>query len=341
MKKLLNTLFVTTQGAYLSRDGETVLVRREQETLLRVPIHTLSGVVCFGQVSVSPPLMGLCAERQVLISFLSEWGKFLARVSGPVAGNVLLRRRQYAVADRPAEAYGIARSVVLAKVANCRTVLLRANRDLPERCPDLEQAAAALGRTIERLDRTSMDADALRGVEGDAARTYFDVFSRLMTGDAAFEFRGRSRRPPLDSVNALLSFVYTLLVHDVTSALESNGLDPCVGYLHTERPGRPSLALDLMEEFRPVLADRLVLSLINRRQIKPGGFRTLESGAVEMDEVTRKEVLAAWQKRKQEEVRHPFIEEEAPVGLFPHLQALLLARHLRGDLDAYPAMIWR
>lgn len=341
MKKLLNTLFVTTQGAYLSRDGETVLVRREAEILLRVPIHTLGGIVCFGQVSVSPPLMGLCGERQVLISFLSQWGRFLARVTGPVAGNVLLRRRQYQVADRPADACPIARSVVLAKVTNCRTVLLRANRDLPERSLHLEEAAAGLARTCERLERTDVDLDVLRGVEGDAARTYFSVFDRLITVRGEFEFRGRTRRPPLDPVNALLSFVYTLLVHDATSALETNGLDPCVGYLHAERPGRPSLALDLMEEFRPILADRLVLSLINRRQVRADGFRTLDSGAVEMDEATRKEVLAAWQKRKQEEVQHPFINEQAPVGLFPHLQALLLARHLRGDLDAYPALIWR
>jgi CRISPR-associated protein Cas1 len=341
MKKLLNTLFVTTQGTYLSRDGETVLVRREQETLLRVPIHTLGGIVCFGQVSVSPPLMGLCGERQVLISFLTEWGRFLARVTGPVAGNVLLRRRQYQVADRPVDACPIARSIILAKVANCRTVLLRANRDSPERSPDIEEAAADLGRTLERLERTDVDMDVLRGVEGDAARTYFSVFDRLITVRGEFEFRGRTRRPPLDPVNALLSFVYTLLAHDLTSALETNGLDPCVGYLHVERPGRPSLALDLMEEFRPILADRLVLSLINRRQVRGGGFRTLESGAVEMDEATRKEVLSSWQKRKQEEVQHPFINEQAPVGLFPHLQALLLARHLRGDLDAYPALIWR
>jgi CRISPR-associated protein Cas1 len=341
MKKLLNTLFVTTQGAYLSQDGETVLVRHEEETLLRVPIHTLGGIVCFGRVSVSPPLMGLCAERQVLISFLSEWGRFLARVTGPVAGNVLLRRRQYRVADRPEEAAAIARCIVLAKVANCRTVLLRANRDSPQRSAELERASSDLARILDRLERKDLDLDALRGVEGDAARTYFGVFDHLITARGEFEFHGRTRRPPLDPVNALLSFVYTLLVHEATSALESNGLDPCVGYLHADRPGRPSLALDLMEEFRPILADRLVLSLINRRQVRADGFRTLESGAVEMDEATRKEVLAAWQKRKQEEVQHPFINEQAPVGLLPHLQALLLARHLRGDLDAYPALVWR
>jgi len=341
MKKLLNTLFVTTQGAYLAQDGETVVVRREQEVLLRVPIHSLSGIVCFGRVSASPPLMGLCAERQVLISFLTESGRFLGRVSGPVTGNVLLRRRQYRVADDPRQAAVIARAIVVAKVANCRTVLLRANRESPTRCPELEGAAEALAQILDRLERTDLDLDSLRGIEGEAARKYFDVFDRLIVNRDGFYFRGRSRRPPLDPVNALLSFVYTLLVHDVTSALESNGLDPYVGFLHADRPGRPGLALDLMEEFRPILADRLVLSLINRRQVRAGGFQTTESGAVLMDEATRREVLAAWQKRKQEEVQHPFIGESAPLGLFPHLQALLLARHLRGDLDAYPALIWR
>jgi CRISPR-associated protein Cas1 len=341
MKKLLNTLFVTTQGAYLAQDGETVLVRHEEATLLRVPIHTLGGIVCFGRVSVSPPLMGLCGERHVLISYLSESGRFLARVTGPVAGNVLLRRRQYRVADRPEEAAAIARSIVVAKVANCRTVLLRANREFAERSAELDGAASELARILDRLERKDVDLETLRGMEGDAARTYLGVFDHLITARGEFEFRGRTRRPPLDPVNALLSFVYTLLVHDITSALESNGLDPCVGYLHAERPGRPSLALDLMEEFRPILADRLVLSLINRRQVRGSGFRTTESGAVEMDDATRKEVLAAWQGRKQEEVQHPFVGEQAPVGLFPHLQALLLARHLRGDLDAYPALVWR
>jgi CRISPR-associated protein Cas1 len=341
MKRLLNTLFVTTQGAYLAQDGETVLVRREQEILLRVPIHTLNGIVCFGRVSVSPPLMGLCAERHVLISFLSENGRFLGRVSGPVAGNVLLRRRQYRLADEPREAAAVARAIVLAKVANCRNVLLRANRESPERSAELERAAGALAQILDRLERSDLDLDSLRGMEGEAARVYFEVFGRLIVSPEEFQFHGRSRRPPLDPVNALLSFVYTLLVHDVTSALESNGLDPYVGYLHADRPGRPGLALDLMEEFRPILADRLVLSLINRRQVRAGGFQTTESGAVLMDEATRREVLTAWQKRKQEEVQHPFVGESAPLGLFPHLQALLMARYLRGDLDAYPALVWR
>jgi CRISPR-associated protein Cas1 len=341
MKKLLNTLFVTTQGAYLSRDGETVVVSVEQKDLLRVPIHTLGGIVCFGRVTLSPPLMGLCAERQVLVSFLSEWGKFLARIAGPVAGNVLLRREQYRAADSEPRTAAIARAIVAAKVANARTVLLRANRENNRRSDGLEEAAALLGRSLERLARDDLSLETIRGIEGDAARIYFEVFEQMIGPREEFPFRGRNRRPPLDPVNALLSFVYTLLVHDLTSALETNGLDPYVGFLHTERPGRPSLALDLMEELRPALADRLVLSLINRRQVRASGFRTLESGAVEMDEDTRREVLTAWQKRKQEEVRHPFINEQAPVGLFPHLQALLLARHLRGDLDAYPALIWR
>lgn len=341
MKKLLNTLFVTTQGAYLSRDGETVVVSVEQKDLLRIPIHTLGGIVCFGRVTLSPPLMGLCAERQVLVSFLTEWGKFLARIVGPVAGNVLLRREQYRAADSGPRAAAIARPIVAAKVANARTVLLRANRESGRRSDGLEKAAALLGRCLERLAREDFGLETIRGIEGEAARIYFEVFEQMIGPREEFPFCGRNRRPPLDPVNALLSFVYTLLLHDVTSALETNGLDPYVGFLHTERPGRPSLALDLMEELRPVLADRLVLSLINRRQVRAGSFRTTASGAVEMDEETRRHVLTAWQKRKQEEVRHPFINEQAPVGLFPHLQALLLARHLRGDLDAYPALIWR
>jgi CRISPR-associated protein Cas1 len=342
MKKLLNTLYITTQGTYVHRDGETVIASHEDEVLLRVPIHTLEGIVGFGRVSFSPPAMGLCAERGVVISHLSEQGEFWARVEGPVRGNVLLRRRQFRVADDPECAAGIAQSMVMAKIANCRTTLLRAARERDNSPAGIEQAADRLGRTLDRLLRRQLPLDQVRGVEGESAALYFSVFDGLIVQQKdAFAFRGRSRRPPLDPVNALLSFVYTLLVHDVTFALESVGLDPYAGFLHTDRPGRPGLALDLMEEFRPVLADRLVLSLINRQQVGGGGFEKAESGAVKMDAETRRTVLQAWQKRKQEEVRHPFLEESAAVGLFPHIQALLLARHLRGDLDAYPALVWK
>ncbi|TKJ40966.1 subtype I-C CRISPR-associated endonuclease Cas1 [candidate division TA06 bacterium B3_TA06] len=343
MKRLLNTLFVTTQGAYLCREGETVVVRADHETKLQVPIHTLSGIVCFGRVSCSPPLMGLCGERGVLISFHSEYGKFLARMHGPVSGNVLLRREQYRRADDPQSSSDIARSVVLAKISNCRTVLQRTLRDHPSNpnASALKKAAGSLARLLITLQE-SIALDVVRGREGEAARIYFNVFEHLILAQKDhFYFRDRSKRPPLDPMNALLSFLYAILAHDVTYALESVGLDPAVGFLHRDRPGRPGLALDLMEEFRPILADRVALSLVNRQQVKGKGFKRTETGAVLMDNKTRKEVLVAYQKRKTEEIQHPFIGEKVAVGLLPYVQALLMARFLRGDLDGYPPFIWR
>lgn len=343
MRHLLNTLFVTTQGAYLSRDGETILVQVEDETRLRVPIHTLGGIVCFGRVSCSPHVMRLCAERSVLISFLSEHGRFWARVQGPVRGNVLLRREQYRWADDDVRSTETARAIVTGKIANCRTVLLRALRDHAEAVDgaDLRDAATKLASVADSLRRTN-GLDALRGCEGDASRTYFAVFDHLILAQKEhFFFRGRTRRPPLDRMNALLSFLYTLVVHDVESALEVVGLDPTVGFLHRDRPGRPGLALDLMEELRSIFADRLALSLVNRRQISEKGFRTTESGAVLMDDETRRTVLVAYQERKQEEVQHPFLGESLAAGLVPYIQALLLARHIRGDIDGYPPFLWR
>jgi CRISPR-associated protein Cas1 len=343
MRQHLNTLFVTTQGAYLSREGETVLVRVEQETKLKVPIHTLGSIVCFGQVMCSPPLMGLCGERNVLISFHSEHGKFLGRVQGPISGNVLLRRNQYRCADDAVVSSAIARFVVTGKVANCRTVLLRAVRDhaYTAGASALSVAADVLARQLAGL-QAAQPLDIVRGLEGEAARTYFGVFDHLIVSQKeCFYFRERSRRPPLDSMNALLSFLYAMLANDVTSALESVGLDPAVGFLHRDRPGRPGLALDLMEEFRPVLADRVALSLVNLQQVRGSGFTATETGAVTMDDKTRKEVLVAWQKRKAEEVQHPFLGEKVTVGLLPYVQALLFARYLRGDLDGYPPYIWK
>jgi CRISPR-associated protein Cas1 len=336
-------LFVTTQGAYLCKDGETVCVRVESEDKLRLPIHTLGGIVCFGQVSCSPFLLGHCAENNVAVSFLTENGRFLARVQGPVSGNVLLRREQYRRADDLEFSAQFARSVLTAKVANSRAVLLRAARDHGDKndAGALDDAAAKLLRILEEL-KASPSLDAIRGLEGEAARTYFGAFNHCITASREdFYFHERSRRPPLDNINALLSFLYTLLAHNVTAALEGVGLDPAVGYLHRDRPGRPSLALDIMEEFRPFLADRLALSLVNRRQVNAKGFRKTETGAVLMSDDTRKEVLVAWQKRKQEEMRHPFLEEQVHIGLLPHIQALLLARFLRGDLDGYPPFLWR
>lgn len=344
MKKLLNTLYVTTQGAWLARERENVLVRVEQETRLRLPVHNLGSIVGFGQVSASAPLMGLCAERGVSLNFFTEQGRFLARVEGPVSGNVLLRRAQYRRSDTPESSAELAATLVAAKIANSRFVLQRALRDRPKSSHrnNIEAAIDHLATLLRRVRNSSMELDSIRGYEGAAAHAYFEVFNHLILSDSGdFEFKGRNRRPPRDAVNALLSFVYTLLRHDIASALEGVGLDPAVGFLHRDRPGRPALGLDLMEELRAPLADRLVLALINRKQVSPGGFSVDETGGVSMDNDTRKSVLVAWQERKQESVRHPYLNESVPIGLIPHLQARLLANHLRGELDAYPAFIWR
>lgn len=343
MKKLLNTLFVTTQGAYLKKDGECVVVMIEREAKLRLPIHTLSGIVCFGQVSCSPFLMWLCGERGVHLSFLSENGRFLARVTGPQTGNVLLRREQYRRMEEKSLSIKIARNCVLGKIANCRTVLRRGLRDHPavDENKTVSNAVKRLDNVIDTV-RIVSDIDTLRGVEGDAAKLYFSALDCLITtGKEEFFMRERSRRPPMDKFNALLSFLYTLLAHDIEGALEAVGLDPQVGMYHALRPGRPGLALDVMEEFRPVMADRMALNLVNLRQVNAKGFKISESGAVVMDDDTRKTVLTAWQKRKKDELKHPFLEKSIPLGLLPYTQALLLARHLRGDLDAYPPFIWR
>jgi len=343
MKKHLNTLYVTTQGAYLAKEGETVCVSIKNEKRLQVPIHTLGGIVCFGRVMCSPFLMGFCAEQNVGMSFLSENGRFLARVQGPVSGNVLLRREQYRKADDPKLSADMTRYILTGKIANSRTVLQRAIRDHGDKLPrdEVQRSVLLLADTVKRIqDEPSLEI--LRGIEGEAARYYFRVFDKLINKQkGTFRFNGRNRRPPMDNVNALLSFMYTLLLHDVRSALEGVGLDPGVGFLHRDRPGRPGLALDLMEEFRPFLADRLVLSLINLKQVGPKGFRKTETGAVSMSDDTRKEVILAYQKRKQDEIYHPFIEEKVSIGILFHLQALLMARFLRGDLDGYPPFIWR
>jgi len=343
MKRPHNTLYVTTQGAYLRAEGDTLVVRVEQETRLRLPLRLLEGIICFGQVSASPCLLGRCSEHGISVSFLTERGRFLARVQGPVSGNVLLRRQQYRLSDDSGAAASLARAFVIAKVANCRTVLLRAQRDhsVGSGQDGLGAPIQALARTLQHLtpDRT---LDDVRGLEGAAARSYFAAFDRLIVAQRdGFRFEERSRRPPLDNVNALLSFVYTLLTHDTASALESVGLDPQVGFLHRDRPGRPGLALDLVEEFRGFLGDRLVLSLINRQQVRASGFIRGETGGVVMDEATRKAVLVAYQERKADQITHPFLGDDTTVGMLLHMQALLLARYLRGDLDAYPCFIWR
>jgi CRISPR-associated protein Cas1 len=343
MKHLLNTLYITTNGSYLHREGETLQIEVEREVKLRLPVHTLGSVICFGQVMVSPAAMHLCMEKQISISFLTENGKFMGKVVGKEHGNILLRRQQYRKADDEVESVKLAKAMVAGKVANCRAVLMRAARDNPQ-CTGismLTQTTRTLGHTLKYLKNEEC-LDGLRGREGSGANFYFEVFDNLIVAQKEdFKFKCRTRRPPLDNVNALLSFVYTLLAHDVESALETVGLDPYAGFLHRDRPGRPSLALDMMEELRPYLADRLVLSLINRQQVKSEGFTATESGGVIMDDKTRKTVLIAYQERKKEEITHPFLQEKMEIGLLPYVQSMLLARCIRNDLPCYTPFVWR
>lgn len=343
MRILQNTLYVTTPDVYLSLDGENVVLQKEREELRRIPLHNLESIVTFGYAGASPMLMGACAQRQIALSFLTMHGRFLARVVGEVHGNVVLRKTQYRLSDSEIASTDIARSFLVGKLFNCRWVLERALRDHAMRLDtqQLRQISCCLARAIDRL-REASSLEELRGVEGEAAAQYFSVFDHLiLQQEKDFCFAGRNRRPPLDPVNALLSFVYTLLANDTAAALETVGLDPYVGFLHRDRPGRRSLALDFMEEFRAVLADRFVLTLINTRQVSIDGFTKKENGAVIMDDNTRKAVLTAWQTRKQEEIKHPFLNEKMEWGLVPYAQALLLARYLRGDMDAYPPFLWK
>lgn len=343
MRKLLNTLYVTTQGSYLHKEGETLVVEKDQKKLLQLPIHTLQGLVCFGNVLCSPFLLGFCAERGVTVSYLTENGRFLASVLGPVSGNVLLRKEQYRRSDDPEMSRTLATSIVAAKVANGKLVLGRLLRDHGSKVdvPRVSKVMQAIDGLMDQLENLAT-LEAVRGAEGQAGALYFSVFNELIVDQKeSFSFVERSRRPPLDRVNAMLSFTYTLLTHDIRSALETVGLDPAVGFLHRDRPGRPSLALDMIEEFRPVFADRVVLSLINRRQVDPRGFTVAENGAVAMDADTRKALLVEYQNRKQREVIHPFLGETVPIGTLFFVQANLMARHLRGDLDGYPPFFWR
>lgn len=338
-----NTLYVTTEGAYVARRGETIAVSIERETRLRVPAHHVGGIVCFGRVSCSPSLMAFCADRGIGVSFMSSAGRFYARVEGPRAGNVLLRRAQFRASDDERSSSKIARAIVVGKILNARAVLMRALRDRPDHpgAPELDGAARRLLGIARSIPDTA-SLDLVRGMEGDAARTYFRVFNNLITvEDAGLRIKGRTRRPPLDPVNAVLSFLYTLLMHDIRGASEAVGLDPAVGFLHRDRPGRYGLALDLMEEWRPVLADRTALSLFNRGQLSAESFTRSETGEFRLNEISRKVVLTAWQERKRDEITHPFLNERMSLMLAVQTQARLLARHLRGDLDGYPVFLWK
>lgn len=343
MRKLLNTLFVLTPESYLSLDGETVVVSRDRCEVARFPLHTLEGILSFTYAGASPALMGACARRGVDLAFFTPNGRFLARTVGEERGNVLLRQQQYRVADDPTLSCRYGRSFLLGKIYNARWVLERATRDHPQRVPveKLKQTSVQLASALPRI-QDSATPEELNGVEGEAAQRYFAVFDSLILQQRdGFAFTGRSRRPPLDAVNALLSFAYTLLARECAAALEGVGLDPYVGFLHRPRPGRQSLALDLMEELRAVVADRLVISCINQKIVTPKHCQTQESGAVLLTDEGRKVFLSAWQRRKQETLTHPFLGEKIPWGLVPYVQALLLARTLRGDLEAYPPFFWK
>lgn len=343
MKKLLNTLYVTSENGYLSLDGENVVVSDNGQEIGRLPLHNLEGIVSFGYRGTSPALMGACAEKNISLCYLSPQGKFLARVSGKVKGNVILRERQYKCFMDDGESLDVAKNCIIGKVHNARWVLERATRDhaLQVDVEKLKVSSEKLKKSIEQI-QGCQNKETLRGFEGEAAQIYFSVFDELILQQKKdFSFHERNRRPSLDNVNALLSFSYTLLTNMITSALETVGLDPYVGVLHTERPGRVSLSLDLIEELRPVLADRFVLSLINKKMITKKGFKQKENGAILMDDETRKNVLVEWQNKKKETLTHPFLKEKVEWGMVPYVQAMLLARYLRGDLDSYPPFLWK
>lgn len=343
MRKLLNTLFVTSEDIYLSLDGENIVANRDGETVARYPLHTLSGIISFSYAGASPALMGACAKRGVSLAFCTQNGRFLARTSGENNGNVLLRRQQYRVADDPAQSCRIARTMIFGKLHNSRWSIERTCRDHGMRVdvPKLKEASEKLKELLPQVCEETL-LDSLRGLEGVGSVAYFSILDDLILGNKEdFFFRERNRRPPLDNMNALLSFAYSLLSHDCASALESVGLDAYVGFLHRDRPGRSSLALDLMEELRPCMADRFVLTLVNNRVFGSGDFEKQENGAVFLTDDGRKRFLKSWQEKKKETLTHPYLNEKLPWGMVPYVQALLLARYLRGDLDAYPPFLWK
>ncbi len=343
MRKLLNTLYVTSPDTYLSLDGENIVVLKGDTEALRLPLHNLEGIIAFGYTGASPALMGACAKRGIALSFMTQTGKFLARVIGENYGNVTLRKSQYRYSDSDEKSVYIARSFIIGKIFNGRWAIERATRDYPLRLDveKLKRVSQFMAKTIKNVSQCE-SLEQLRGFEGEAASQYFSVMDDLILQQKEqFFFKSRNKRPPLDNVNAMLSFVYTLLAHDAAGSLETVGLDAYVGFLHRDRPGRVSLALDLMEELRPILADRFVLSLINKRVVNESGFSQKENGAVIMDDNARKTILSSWQAKKQETITHPFLNEKIEWGLVPYVQAMLLARYIRGDLDEYPPFLWK
>ncbi|WP_342472000.1 type I-C CRISPR-associated endonuclease Cas1c [Metasolibacillus sp. FSL H7-0170] len=343
MRKLLNTLFITTSNVYLTLKGETVVVSQEEDVLGRVPLHNLEAICTFGYAGASPMLMHACAEKNVSLTFLNAHGKFLARVIGESKGNVVLRKTQYRISDSEIASAKIARNFIFAKVANQKWILERATRDNPLRIdvPAFKHVSERLSEDLKKI-LACEDLELLRGIEGQAASAYFGLFDQMILQQKeAFYFKTRNRRPPTDNINALLSFTYTLLAKDVSAALETVGLDAYVGFLHRDRPGRASLALDVMEELRGVIADRFVLKVINKKMLDEKDFIRKEDGAVLLTDEGRKKFLQAWQERKQETLTHPFLKEKINWGLVPHAQAMLLARHLRGDLEEYPPFLWK
>ena len=343
MKKLLNTLYVTSENSYLGLEGETVVVYEDRKEIGRLPLHNLEGIVSFGYRGTSPALMGACAERNVSLCYVTPQGKFLARVTGKTRGNVLLREQQYNSCRDEKLGLEIAKNCITGKVYNARWILERALRDHGMQIDSerVKNASLQLKNSLQ-LIQNAESKDQLRGYEGEAASIYFGVFDELILQQKKdFCFQGRNKRPPMDNVNAMLSFVYTLLTNQITSALEIVGLDPYIGYLHTERPGRASLSLDLIEEFRAVYADRFVLSLINKKIINKKNFTRKENGAVLMDDDLRRKLLTEWQNKKKEVITHPFLKEKVEWGMVPYVQAMLLARYLRGDLDGYPVFLWK
>jgi CRISPR-associated protein Cas1 len=343
MRKLLNTVYITTPDIYISKEGETIVFTRKKEKIMQLPSHNIEGIVIFEQTVITPHLMEMCAEKNIKVSFISYTGRFLVGIQSPIKGNVRLRRIQYRISDDKGSCVEIAKHFVIGKIYNSRVVFQRLLRDHGEKVNRklIEKTIQSLAISINAIERID-NIDSLRGIEGEAAKNYYGSFEQLISNEE-FKgiFKGRNRRPPTDEVNALLSFFYTLLAHDCEAALETVGLDPQVGFYHQERPGRVSLALDMMEELRPYLVDRFVISLINTKQIKRSDFVIKENDAVLIKPESRGRILQVWQSRKQEEVTHPFLKEKIEIGLIPYSQALLMTRYLRGDMDGYPPFLMR